>query len=947
MAPKKHSSSSESEEESVDDSLTKYKYSDLNTLKSIRLLILQPGSRKSPEVVCELIEVQLETEETKGKQDPVEDANRAAANGNTVNGAQNRAANGTGQDGNENGAHNGAQNGTEGAARHGTANGTQTGTQDAEQPGDERDEEGASSTDEGQQGSAEAGNSQYGAQSSNGTDRPNARAHSNIPVGGTDDAPNANGQGNAQKTKRKGDLEDDDRPKKKSKRKRRIPVLGSPGAPKEYEALSWSWGRVPWDSKIQIHENGESFYFEATESLVDALKALRRKRRNRVLWIDVVCINQREPDEKNQQVSMMSEIYGQARNVCVWLGKEDEDSKVAFDFIREEVILLQDFDNLCKKQDATPKWNAMFNLMKRPWFSRRWVVQEIALAKEAMIYCGRQKIKWDDFADAVQLFVEVETATHRLSEVMQKDPNFYHVPRWFDYVSELGASLLVEATGTLFRMSKNKRRTKLLSLEYLVSNLSIFGAAEPRDTIYALLAIAKDTAPIPLLRGKHQSRTPSEKVLEKLVNFKAKGYAVDYRQPYVDICQQFIQFAIRQQPERTRALDIICRPWAPPPSSTNILAPPDEEPLGKFGKKKEDEDEELPSWVPKLSGAAYAMFEHTDGVTKMGRQNADPLVGLPSLTQRNYSAAGDKEVNLARIRFKKREGAYSMYVLGFILDRVGKVEDPSQNGNIPNKWFSAGGWDRRKDHPPEGFNFEEFWRTLVGDRARLGRNPPTYYARAFKMSLGKGLSSGALNTTELIDNGRCSVVAEFFRRVQAVIWNRSLIRTASGNLGIAREDVKESDLVCILHGCSVPVILRPVLRTAEDIDEEKKHDARELAGNEVTRALALKYYRKWKRWLDERRKTGTERPRKKDWKLWQDKREVLVSENPENLKSEAWLRNNPRSFYWQFLGECYVHRVMDGEALDMVSQSVVESMKEKTDEKRKDKIIREQLFELR
>src|ERR1051326_1042004 len=144
------------------------------------------------------------------------------------------------------------------------------------------------------------------------------------------------------------------------------------------------------------------------------------------------------------------------------------------------------------------------------WFSRRWVVQEIALAKEATLYCGREKIPWKDFADAVQLFVEVETATHRLSEVMQKDPQFYHVPRWFDYVSALGASLLVDATGTLFRLTDGTRKP-LLSLEYLVSNLSVFQASEPRDTIYALLAIAKDTTPIPVIRGKPQQRVAGQR----------------------------------------------------------------------------------------------------------------------------------------------------------------------------------------------------------------------------------------------------------------------------------------------------------------------------------------------------------------------------------------------------------------------------------------------------
>src|SRR5947207_10371237 len=132
---------------------------------------------------------------------------------------------------------------------------------------------------------------------------------------------------------------------------------------------------------------------------------------------------------------------------------------IALRFINEEVLQLQNFDELCESAESSSKWRALLELMQRPWFSRRWVVQEIALGRKAVIYCGRDKISWNKFAVAVELFVEVETATHRLSEVMKKDPKYYHVPGWFEYVSALGASLLVDATGRLFRNYKQERRS--------------------------------------------------------------------------------------------------------------------------------------------------------------------------------------------------------------------------------------------------------------------------------------------------------------------------------------------------------------------------------------------------------------------------------------------------------------------------------------------------------
>ena len=306
----------------------------------------------------------------------------------------------------------------------------------------------------------------------------------------------------------------------------------------------------------------------------------------------------------------MSDIYGKAEQVCIWLGDGDKASQIALNFIKKEVLQLQNFDELCESEQASSKWGALLDLMQRPWFSRRCVVQEIALARTATIYCGADRIAWSKFAVGVELFVEVETATHRLSEVMKKDPRFYHVPGWFEYVSALGASLLVDATGKLFRDYKanatrsdpgldpgpdfdsdsesnsesdsgsdtafdaeanSKARSTavqptrgqpLLGLEYLVSSLSIFEATVEHDTIYALLAIAKDTTPSASDEETGLLLDHTQHVLE--VFTQKKRYKVEYERTYVDVCKDFVKCCIERSlhSDPTRALDVICRPWA-------------------------------------------------------------------------------------------------------------------------------------------------------------------------------------------------------------------------------------------------------------------------------------------------------------------------------------------------------------------------------------------------
>ena len=102
---------------------------------------------------------------------------------------------------------------------------------------------------------------------------------------------------------------------------------------------------------------------------------------------------------------MMSRIYTRSSNVCIWLGEDTDEDERAINFIREEITHLKNFDAISSDEKYSEKWHALMMLMQREWFSRRWVVQEISLAKRAQIYCGPHFIPWKEFAVAVELFV--------------------------------------------------------------------------------------------------------------------------------------------------------------------------------------------------------------------------------------------------------------------------------------------------------------------------------------------------------------------------------------------------------------------------------------------------------------------------------------------------------------------------------------------------------------
>jgi hypothetical protein len=188
---------------------------------------------------------------------------------------------------------------------------------------------------------------------------------------------------------------------------------------------------------------------------------------------------------------------------------------------------------------------------------------------------------------------------------------------WFEYVSALGASLLVDATGRLFRKERKeitdddgevqdisededsedsedeadfedleydsrsprgmqtKKGTPLLGLEYLISSLAIFDVTKPHDTIYALLAIANDTTPVAATKEIQYHKTKDQ--LEMFT--QKKSYIVDYSKNYVEVCKDFVEFCVSQSlhTDPTRALDVICRPWAtkkPPPNGDDVRNKP-------------------------------------------------------------------------------------------------------------------------------------------------------------------------------------------------------------------------------------------------------------------------------------------------------------------------------------------------------------------------------------
>ncbi|KAL5330901.1 hypothetical protein ACEPPN_000427 [Leptodophora sp. 'Broadleaf-Isolate-01'] len=641
-----------------------------------------------------------------------------------------------------------------------------------------------------------------------------------------------------------------------------------------YEALSYYWGQdednVPITIMVYKPTSAQPSMSNITQktfwirpNLHAALVELRSTKKPVNLWVDALCINQKDDVEKAAQVSRMNEIYSEASNICIWLGVGEMDpetsevnpdgTKQTFEFICD-MLSLKRLDRLIVDPTVAGRWLAFVELMRNRWFSRRWVVQELALAKQATVHYGQQVLQWSDFADAVALFVTKHDQINRLLKS--------HNPTDPDPIGDmraLGANTLAEATNNLFRKSKDGGiQERLLSLETLVSTLLAFEATNPLDTVYAVLSIANDT---PYSNAKTAAKTVTSPTSGQVAQLGDPRIVPNYDKSLAELCSDFIDYCV----EKSESLDIICRHWAPIPKDQK-------QPLLTLHAELI-----MPTWVSSIAGSAFGAPE----AALQGRSNGDSLVGIPSRQHRkNYNASGNlkpyinierqvrsmlvspdtgknetfellshgtgdaetdsqgsamadegkSELSTAAANTPNQIPSVSkiakcptavLFAKGLCLDTIGKLSPRAAQGMILQEVLEMGGWsdddDDLKKVP------DRLWRTLVADRGPNDTNAPSWYHRACLECLAQVTQNGDLSTGALIENtSTASTMVTFLKRVQQVVWNRKFLLSKGTKeddeeklFGLAPTNAQEGDLICILFGCSVPVILRE-MRSEDD-----------------------------------------------------------------------------------------------------------------------------------
>ncbi|KAI4648323.1 hypothetical protein J4E93_004735 [Alternaria ventricosa] len=178
----------------------------------------------------------------------------------------------------------------------------------------------------------------------------------------------------------------------------------------EFDALSYVWGSD--SERLRITLNGCAM--QVHRNLYIALPYLARRGDGgpvRPIWIDAICINQADREEKMVQIREMNRVYKQAKRVWVWLGITKHQDRIpdALRFLEnlrdekegqqhrniDELYGKLSFDTL----DAKP---ALCHVVLNDWFGRLWVLQEAALAREVTFLCGDSKCSWELMENAMK-----------------------------------------------------------------------------------------------------------------------------------------------------------------------------------------------------------------------------------------------------------------------------------------------------------------------------------------------------------------------------------------------------------------------------------------------------------------------------------------------------------------------------------------------------------------
>ncbi|KAK4073208.1 uncharacterized protein Triagg1_5488 [Trichoderma aggressivum f. europaeum] len=587
----------------------------------------------------------------------------------------------------------------------------------------------------------------------------------------------------------------------------------------KYQALSYTWGLPIFTHSLKVLNNNEdhdtlippsppSSEIHITENLHAALHSLRKQTETLVLWVDAVCIDQSNIVERNSQVANFPKTYAGATSVLVWLGPDDvlNHGRLCLNFFINLAALILEDPNSESENDQR-SWRKRFkinqavssflgddefehraitSLLQRPWFKRRWIIQEVVLANDVWVHYGATSIHWNTFELAlVELFVndkggfsdDQRTILRTMSRIRNAD------------------AIL-------------KRQTPLDTLVEFDS----FECSNPRDRLYALY-------------GVMQHWFPNSAGMQVLVE------NIDYGLPIRDIFTDFAILMMRLSDDSPLASKYN--------STTHVLQlaaamrpTPQREITGQNAG--------IPSWVPDWTGTMrHKPLHHSP-------ESSDASRAIP---KHHFQIMNLKNNSRALVAVGLVYDVIKAVIPLDILPLTGAVHKAKHALNnflcsIATSFDQIGFFssDYTDIYGPTGQHIiSAIAVSLVANWEHTPAN--SYFAQdaRFPAQFLEQLRSSRHHLPEILHKWPAYV-----ELITVTMRGRSLMLTESGYVGICDTNARAGDVVCVLSDTRIPFILRPnslvskaTAKSSSSLTDGgiPKEDAFELLGDAYVHAL--------------------------------------------------------------------------------------------------------------
>jgi hypothetical protein len=167
-----------------------------------------------------------------------------------------------------------------------------------------------------------------------------------------------------------------------------------------FQALSYTWGEPSFTETLIVDK---VYFLRITSNLRDALRRFRLPSHSRRLWVDAVCINQKDEEEKGKQIPFMDVIYRGASAVLVWLGNYPTQAACLRSIAAYPRLVGKERgpNSRVGRQEHSELLMSVASLTDLPWFSRRWIVQEAVLNPDVLLCCCDEELSWVRLANCL------------------------------------------------------------------------------------------------------------------------------------------------------------------------------------------------------------------------------------------------------------------------------------------------------------------------------------------------------------------------------------------------------------------------------------------------------------------------------------------------------------------------------------------------------------------